>query len=111
MFTDSGIETLSPTANLPNYVIDGTSPHHKCPVNLQKENQNWLTKLQQTTPPPKSSSNDNAIWSRNSNEPKEVMVKLWKYFKKSAKKNQTQPCENEKESSQTEAMVTMPSTS
>ena len=36
----------SPTLNLPNYVLDGTSPHHKCsPVHHHKENVDWLTRL------------------------------------------------------------------
>jgi denticleless len=36
----------SPTLNLPNYVLDGTSPHHHCSPNAQlKENVDWLTKL------------------------------------------------------------------
>lgn len=36
----------SPTLNLPNYVLDGTSPHHHCSPNTRlKENVDWLTKL------------------------------------------------------------------
>ncbi|XP_023723106.1 protein lethal(2)denticleless [Cryptotermes secundus] len=36
----------SPTLNLPNYVLDGTSPHHHCSPNARlKENVDWLTKL------------------------------------------------------------------
>jgi denticleless len=36
----------SPTLNLPNYVLDGTSPHHHCSSNPRlKENIDWLTKL------------------------------------------------------------------
>ena len=36
----------SPTLNLPNYVLDGTSPHHRCSPNSRlKENVDWLTKL------------------------------------------------------------------
>jgi denticleless len=36
----------SPTSNLPNYVLDGTSPHHHCSPNARlKENIDWLTKL------------------------------------------------------------------
>ncbi|PSN39890.1 Protein lethal(2)denticleless [Blattella germanica] len=36
----------SPTLNLPNYVLDGSSPHHHCsPNNRLKENVDWLTKL------------------------------------------------------------------
>lgn len=36
----------SPTMNLPNYVLDGTSPHHHCSPNARlKENVDWLTKL------------------------------------------------------------------
>lgn len=38
--------SASPTINLPNYVVDGTSPHHSCVrKSLQKENVDWLTKL------------------------------------------------------------------
>lgn len=36
----------SPTLNLPNYVLDGTSPHHRCsPGRHHKENVDWLTRL------------------------------------------------------------------
>jgi denticleless len=36
----------SPTLNLPNYVLDGTSPHHHCSPNARlKEHVDWLTKL------------------------------------------------------------------
>ncbi|KAE8740485.1 hypothetical protein FOCC_FOCC013990 [Frankliniella occidentalis] len=36
----------SPTLNLPNYVLDGTSPHHRCsPARHHKENVDWLTRL------------------------------------------------------------------
>ncbi|XP_049835456.1 protein lethal(2)denticleless [Schistocerca gregaria] len=41
----------SPTDKLPNYVVDGTSPHHFCNRSpLQKENIDWLTKLQKEKP-------------------------------------------------------------
>lgn len=46
--TETGSNTIlsSPTLNLPNYVLDGTSPHHHCSPNGRlKENVNWLTKL------------------------------------------------------------------
>ncbi|XP_067010099.1 protein lethal(2)denticleless isoform X2 [Anabrus simplex] len=36
----------SPTMNLPNYVVDGTSPHHCCKRSAHmKENVDWLTRL------------------------------------------------------------------
>ncbi|KAJ1519739.1 hypothetical protein ONE63_004995 [Megalurothrips usitatus] len=36
----------SPTLNLPNYILDGTSPHHRCsPARHHKENVDWLTRL------------------------------------------------------------------
>ncbi|XP_069681957.1 protein lethal(2)denticleless isoform X2 [Periplaneta americana] len=42
----SHLNLCSPTQNLPNYVIDGTSPHHYCSRNARlKENVDWLTKL------------------------------------------------------------------
>jgi denticleless len=44
--TGSDAILSSPTLNLPNYVLDGTSPHHRCsPSGRLKENVNWLTKL------------------------------------------------------------------
>lgn len=38
----------SPTANLPNYVIDGRSPHNRCKVPTPKKKRpDWLTSLRQ----------------------------------------------------------------
>ncbi|KAJ9590716.1 hypothetical protein L9F63_016232 [Diploptera punctata] len=53
----------SPTLNLPNYVLDGTSPHHRCSSNNRlKENVDWLTRYRKE----KSASGDRVVSSPNS---------------------------------------------
>ena len=65
---DSIPEFSSPTANLPNYVKDGSSPYlHRCQRNPQKENIDWLTKLLKEKPKtpqnvtPENKSNNAAV--------------------------------------------------
>ncbi|XP_034254765.1 protein lethal(2)denticleless [Thrips palmi] len=63
----------SPTLNLPNYVLDGTSPHHRCSPGVHhKENVDWLTRLRRERnstdkkEPESASDQDAVVHSSNS---------------------------------------------
>lgn len=90
----------SPTLNLPNYVLDGTSPHHHCSPNTRhKENVDWLTKLRkEKTTSVESQTNSNGhvtpkrrlTRSRSHEANKGVSPKgnsetLWRFFRVAGK--------------------------
>ncbi|KAK3923285.1 Protein lethal(2)denticleless [Frankliniella fusca] len=69
----------SPTLNLPNYVLDGTSPHHRCsPARHHKENVDWLTRLRrernstEKKPEPDSASDLDAAPSHPTNSRRRI---------------------------------------
>ncbi|XP_075225181.1 WD40 domain-containing protein denticleless [Lycorma delicatula] len=83
----------SPTADLPNYVIDGTSPHHRCNIeSRQKENRNWLCDIKNKTPPAvqKESSHRTGQKRPRQNNPK-VYGNLLKFFKVSTRESAATP--------------------
>lgn len=94
-------ETFSPTSNLPNYVMDGTSPHHVCSRNHQKENQNWLLKLQQVTPTSNTNRNRSGKKRRtnqsSAQKKKRVSGNLLQFFAVKSKKESpiTDQCKND----------------
>lgn len=98
IFIGSGVEILSPTSNLPNFVIEGTSPYHRCCSSASKQKENWLMKLQ-ATPSPKPA--EKVTTKRKSQTtPKVCRGNLLKFFKVSAKKSPVIPngCDAQKES-------------
>lgn len=102
--SDIGSDTIlsSPTLNLPNYVLDGTSPHHHCSQNVQfKENVNWLTKLRkekmssgvkqtgrsaQVTPKRRLTRSRSHDFSKGTS-PKGNSETLWRFFRIAGKPN------------------------
>lgn len=90
----------SPTMNLPNYVLDGTSPHHHCSPNTRlKENVDWLTKLrkEKTTSvesetncnvhitPKRRLSRSRSLEANKGNSPKGNSETLWRFFRVAGK--------------------------
>jgi denticleless len=90
----------SPTLNLPNYVLDGTSPHHHCSPNTRlKENVDWLTKLRkEKTTSVESETNSNihitpkrrlsrsrSLEANKGNSPKGNSETLWRFFRVAGK--------------------------
>lgn len=87
IFIGSGVEVLSPTSNLPNYVVEGTSPFHRCSMSTSKQKENWLAKLQ-TTPSPKQSVKKMTPKRRSqlqTDKPPKACGNLLKFFKIAAK--------------------------
>lgn len=82
-------ELNSPTVNLPNHVIDGTSPLHRCSPSSrkEKENRNWLSSLKKKTPKTPSSLNSKSVQiKKNSREHKpKACGNLLKFFKAAAR--------------------------
>lgn len=94
----SGVEVLSPTSNLPNYVMEGTSPYHRC-SSATKQKENWLVKFQ-TTPSPKQVRKITPKRRPQTPTTPKVCGNLLKFFKAAAKqplKNLTTPFEVLKE--------------
>uniref|UniRef100_A0A1B6MI94 Uncharacterized protein n=1 Tax=Graphocephala atropunctata TaxID=36148 RepID=A0A1B6MI94_9HEMI len=77
----TGVDVLSPTSNLPNYVVEGTSPFHRC-SSASKQKENWLSKLQ-NTPSPRSRSPRRLTPRRTTPR---ACGNLLKFFKVAAKK-------------------------
>jgi denticleless len=92
----------SPTLNLPNYVLDGTSPHHHCSPNARlKENVDWLTKLRKV----RTSSGESCSYPSAHVTPKRRLTRsrsheitrrisqkgnsetLWRFFRVAGKSN------------------------
>lgn len=102
--TETGSDAIvsSPTLNLPNYVLDGTSPHHHCSPNGRlKENVNWLTKLRkektssgvkQTSPsahitPKRRLTRSRSHEFNTGTSPKGNSETLWRFFRVAGKPN------------------------
>lgn len=102
--TETGSSAIlsSPTLNLPNYVLDGTSPHHHCSPNAQlKENVDWLTKLRkekmssgerQTSPsahvtPKRRLTRSRSHEVNKGTSPKGNSETLWRFFRVAGKPN------------------------
>ncbi|XP_039284891.1 uncharacterized protein LOC120351463 [Nilaparvata lugens] len=99
-------EMNSPTVNLPNHVIDGTSPLHRCSPHSrkEKENRNWLSSLKKKTPSSlnaKSTPSSHHAKTPSSLNPKSLQIRksqstskkpkacgnLLKFFKAAAKED------------------------
>lgn len=92
---------LSPTINLPNFVVDGTAPHLlEISPQKYKENVNWLTKIREkyeqkktasTSSSPKTQSTPSRRVNRSrSTEPQKVTksISLLNFFKANSKESE-----------------------
>lgn len=92
---------LSPTINLPNFVVDGTAPHLlEISPQKYKENVNWLTKIREkyeqkktasTSSSPKTQSTPGRRSNRSrSTEPQKVTksISLLNFFKANSKESE-----------------------
>jgi denticleless len=90
----------SPTLNLPNYVLDGTSPHHHCSPNARlKENVDWLTRLRKEkttgvesqtnssvhTTPKRRFTRSRSHEANKGTSPKGNSETLWRFFRVAGK--------------------------
>jgi len=77
---------ISPTANLPNYVLDGGRPSHSCPRLRHKENNvDWLTELQRRSNSKRPKSNTEKKTNVKQLSGKSSRRTLLEYYKKSGR--------------------------
>ncbi|KAG8311217.1 hypothetical protein J6590_047790 [Homalodisca vitripennis] len=84
----TGVDVLSPTSNLPNYVVEGTSPFHRC-SSASKQKENWLSRLQ-NTPSPQPRSPRRLTPRRNTPRACGNLLKFFKVADKKTPESSTQ---------------------